>query len=213
MSVASRRLADAHRQAQNRLGAQAVLQMRAIWPLLDVDDLDGSFRRWLTAAVPLIQGQRSTSARLAANFLAASKTLAMGSGATFAPVLSETASVPAVTTSLLVTGPVSIKRAVLRSVPLARATATAEAASAAAAMRHVLNGGRETVIRTLADDSDARGWQRVASGNACKFCDLLDGKFHHADTADFEAHDGCSCSQEPVYGARRVSERSLAARQ
>lgn len=198
-TAAGRRLTEAHRLAQARLGAQAVLQMRAIWPLLDPDELDATFPRWLTAAIPLIQGQRAHSARLAANYITAFKALELGPGSRVSPVLDEVASVPAVRTSLLVTGPVSVKRAMVRGISLTKAMSTAEAASSAASMRHVLDGGRGTVMRTLKADRDATGWQRVASGNACQFCTTLDGKFHRDDTADFEAHDGCSCSQEPVY--------------
>lgn len=198
-TLAARRLADAHRLAQLRLGTQAVARMRAIWLLLDPDDLDGTFQRWLTAAMPLVQGQRSVSARLAANYLAAYKAIELGPEATTTPVLDETADVAAVTTSLLVTGPVSVKRAMARKVPLRRALGTAEAASAAAAMRHVLDGGRGTVLRTLRNDREAVGWRRTTAGSACQFCSTLAGKFHSEATADFPAHDGCSCSQEPVY--------------
>lgn len=198
-SLGERRLADAHRLAQLAIGAQSIRAMRAIWPLLEPDDLDGTFDRWLTAAVPLIQGQRSSSARLAANYLTAYKTIAVGVTATVVPVLDETANLASVKTSLLVTGPLSVKRAMARRIPVPRAMATAEAASSASAMRHVLDGGRGTVLRTVAADRDAAGWQRVASGTACKFCSSLDGKFHRSETADFPAHDGCSCSQAPVY--------------
>lgn len=190
-----------------------MLLMRTLWPILDPDDLDRSFLPWLTATRPLIATQRALSARTAANYLAAIKVLQLGPAVRSSPVLAETPDLEALTTSLLVTGPLSIKRAMTRGVPLARALATAERASSAAAMRHTLDGGRRTILDTVRTDPDARGWQRVASGNACKFCNLLDGKFHLKETADFPAHDGCSCSQEPVYGStRRVSELSLAAR-
>lgn len=198
-SQAARRLTDAHRLAQARLGVQTVARMRVIWPLLNPDNLDGSFDQWLLAAVPLIQAQRAGSARLAANYLAAFKTLELGTGAKSTPVLDETANVATVTTSLLVTGPLSVKRAMTRGIPLVKALSTAQAASSASAMRHVLDGGRGTVMRTLNADRHASGWARVSSGNACRFCKDLDGKFHRDDTADFAAHDGCSCSQEPVY--------------
>lgn len=212
-SPAGRRLTEAHRRTQALLGVQTVERLRAVWPLLDPDDLDGTFERWLVAAVPVIQAQRSTSARLAASYLAAFKTLEVGVGTGQTAILQELAQVEAVTRSLLVTGPLSVKRAMTRGVNLNRAMEVASAASSAAGMRHALNGGRETIIQTVQADSDATGWQRVASGNACKFCNLLDGKFHYADTADFPAHDGCACSQEPVYNnARRVSELSRAAR-
>jgi hypothetical protein len=157
--------------------------------------------------------QRAVSARTAAAYLSAAKAIQVGAGARSAPVLADEVDPQALSTSLLVTGPVSIKRAMARGTILARAFDTAEAASSAAAMRHAVDGGRQTIMRTVQSDPDATGWQRVASGNACKFCNLLDGKFHWAATADFPAHDGCSCSQEPVYNnERRVSEKSLAAR-
>lgn len=193
------RLTEAHRLAQARLGAVTVARMRTIWRLLNPDALDATFPDWLAAAYPIVQAQRSTSARLAANYLTAFKTLELGTAARIAPVLSETADRQSVATSLLVTGPISVKRAMERGVQLARALPVAEAASSAAAMRHALDGGRQTILQTLRADPDARGWVRVASGGACDFCARLDGKRHPTDDADFPAHDGCSCSQEPAY--------------
>lgn len=209
-TAAGRRLTLAHKKAQGQIGTATVARMRTVWRLLDGNNLDKSFDRWLAAAVPIVQTQRLKSAEAAAAYLGAFRTLETGGD--FAPLIQAALPVDEVTTSLLVTGPVSVKRAMLRGVPLVRAMSVAEAASAAAAMRHALNGGRDTIVQTLHADDEAKGWQRVASGNACKFCAVLDGKFHYADTADFEAHDGCSCSQEPVYGERRVSELSLANR-
>lgn len=199
MSVASRRLTEAHRLTQARIGALTVLQMRRVWRLLDPEDLDGTFEDWLIAATPIVATQRTVSARTAASFVTASKVLQLGPSAMATPILADAADPRALTTSLLVTGPLSVKRAMARGVPLARALSTAEASSAAAAMRHSLDGGRQTLLETLRTDRDARGWRRVASGGACKFCSTLDGKFHPTDNADFPAHDGCSCSQEPVY--------------
>lgn len=196
-TAAGRRLTEAHRLAQLRLGTVTVRQMRTIWHLLDPADLDRSFEAWLTTALPIVQAQRFASAQIAANYLRTFRQIETGTPAT--PVLNADMNHAVVSTSLLVTGPVSIKRAMTRGVPLVRALQTAEAASAAAAMRHALDGGRETVSATLRADSQAIGYERVASGNACAFCADLDGKFHRDDTADFPAHDGCSCSQEPVY--------------
>jgi hypothetical protein len=193
------RLTEAHRLAQLRLGVVTVARMRTIWRLLNPEALDATYPEWLAAAYPIVQAQRSTSARLAANFLTAFKTLELGTAARLAPVLSETADREAVATSLLVTGPLSVKRAMARGIQVAKAMPVAEAASSAAAMRHALDGGRQTINQTLRADPDAQGWVRVASGSACQFCTRLDGKRHPTDDADFPAHDGCSCSQEPVY--------------
>lgn len=197
-SLASRRLTEAHRLAQLRIGVRTIADLRRVWRLLDPDNLDPTIEAWIAAAAAVIRAQHSDSSALAMNYLDTFKRLELGDTATI-----QRADPPmagrAVATSLIVTGPLSIKRAMTRGVPLERAVRTAEAASSAAGMRHALQGGRDSLLESLRSDPDAAGWSRVASGNACKFCSSLDGKFHRAETADFPAHDGCSCSQEPVY--------------
>lgn len=111
---------------------------------------------------------------------------------------------PRVQASLAVTGPVSIKRAMMRGVNLDEAVEVAGGRTAAAGMRHALTGGRQTIIHSVADDHAARGWRRVASGKACEFCSMLAGRgaVYGPDTGHFAAHDGCSCTAEPVYEDR-----------
>lgn len=201
-TLAASRLTEAHRLAQVRLGALTVDQMHTIWPLLDPTDLDGSFARWLRAATPVVGRQRATSARLAANYLTAFRVLELGADVpAIVPTLSEVVAADQLATSLLVTGPVSIKRAMIRSVPLAKAVDVAEAASSATGMRFALNGGRETLVATVNADREARGWTRVTSGNACAFCSMLAdrGGVYTEASGDFAAHDGCNCGVEPSY--------------
>lgn len=201
-TLEARRLTEAHRLAQVRLGAQTVQAMRIVWPLLAVDNLDGTFDRWLSASRLVVDGQRRVSARLAANYLSTFKMLELGPTATAVPlVLAEATPVAAVTTSLAVTGPASVKAALNRGVQAAKAMEVAEARTSAAAMRHVLNGGRETITGSLQSDREARGWRRVTSGKACDFCSMLAGRgaVFGADSVQFHAHDACSCSAEPAY--------------
>lgn len=202
-TAAGARLTEAHRQAQARLGAQTVRAMRQLFPLLDPEDLDGSFERWVASALTVVRAQRATSARLAANYLSLFRRLELGGTVDdrFVPVLEERPVVEAVTTSLLVTGVVRIRSALGRHVAFDRAVNTAEASSAAAAMRHVLNGGRDTIASSVAADRRALGWARAASGRACGFCAMLAsrGPVYSDDTVSFEAHDHCSCTAEPVY--------------
>lgn len=197
-SAIAARLTDIHRLAQARLGADTVVALDAVWPLLDVENLD-SFERWLAAATRILIAQKTASARLAANYLTTFKTLEVGGRAPV--VLAETLNIEQATTSLLVTGPYSLKKAIGRGVPLERAVDTASARAAAAGMRLVLNGGRDTILDSVRADRQAQGWARVASGAPCAFCAMLAsrGPVYDVDTADFEAHDHCSCSAEPVY--------------
>lgn len=194
-------LAELHRIAQSRIATRTVLQMRQVWPLLDREALDATTTRWLTAALPIITTNRTASAETAARYLAAAKAESLGAGATLEPELASTINPRAVATSLTVTGPVALKRAARNLVPFATALDRAEGTSAASAMRHALNGGRATILRTVASDPDAVGWRRVTSGRACEFCSMLAGRgaVYREATATFDAHDGCSCSAEPVW--------------
>lgn len=197
-TVAARRLTEAHRLAQGRLGAQTVQHMRTIWPLLDPADPE----RWLRATRLVIDAQRQVSARLAANYVSTFKMLELGAGVTAAPVvLAEAAPAAAVTTSMLVTGPSAVETAVRRGVRAVEAMDVAEARSSAAALRHVLDGGRETIIETVSADRQAQGWARSVSGNCCAFCAMLAsrGPVYGRDSVNFHSHDACKCSAEPVY--------------
>jgi hypothetical protein len=171
-----------------------------VFKLLDPLNVDRTFPDWLRTALPVIELQRGTSSQLAANYLTAFKRLETDSD--LEPVLADPASPEAVATSLLVTGPISLKNAAARGVPLRQAVSVAEAASSAAAMRHALNGGRETITHTVRSDADATGWQRVTSGKPCDFCSMLAGRgaVYSDDTVHFDSHDGCACSAEPVWG-------------
>lgn len=202
LSADAARLTEAHRLAQVRLGAQTVDQMRTIWPLLDVTELDATFTRWLKAAITVVQPQRAISARLAANYFTTFRALELGTDVpALIPRLAETVSVQQLTTSLLVTGPVSIKSNMKRAMNLQTAADYAEASSSRSAMRQVLNGGRDTLTQTVNLDRNARGWTRVTSGKACDFCEMLAGRggVYAAESGDFAAHDGCSCGVEPAY--------------
>lgn len=173
--------------------------MRLAFRLLRPDDLDGSFDSWMRAVVPMVQEQRVLSSTLAGAYYSELRNTQLGAG--FDPVLAGPVNAEALSTSMLVTGPISIKEAMKRNLRLAAALGIAESGSARAAMRHALNGGRETLLNTMRADRASVGWRRVTSGNPCKFCSMLAsrGGVYSATTADFEAHDGCSCSAEPVW--------------
>lgn len=216
-TTAGARLTEAHRLAQARIGAQTVRALRAVFPLLDPSDLDGTFDRWLQGVLPVVRSQRTTSARLAANYLTTFRTLELGADVEpYVPVLADEVATEAVQTSMLVTGPVSVRKNLTQAVPLVRALSLAEANTARAGMRHAMNGGRDTIQGAVQNDPAARGWARTASGRACSFCALLAsrGPVYSKDTVDFHAHDGCSCGSEPVYrrdadwpsGSRRYAQ-------
>lgn len=189
-SPAARRLTQAHRLAQNRLGALTVAQMATAWRLIDPTNLDGTAGGWLSVSEGIIAGQRAASSALAANYWRAFRLIELRSGK-FSPVMANPADPTAVRTSLLVTGPYRLKAAMAAGTPLARAVDVAKASSAAAAMRHALNGGRDTLTASSQADPRSSHLERIISATACDFCaaaDVEDG-----------FHDGCGCTVEPVF--------------
>lgn len=66
--------------------------------------------------------------------------------------------------------------------------------------RSVANQYRDTITANSVRDKAAVGWQRVGSGR-CDFCRMLIGRgaVYREATADFESHDHCGCSAEPVF--------------
>lgn len=207
-TVAARRLTDAHRLAQVRLGVATIDGMLGLWGLLDVRDLDGSTDRWLRATAPYVQAQRRASAVMAADYARAFRQLELGTLAGFAPLLAGPVDPVRLATSLLVTGPVHLRAQMRRG--LREASEAAAVSSARAAMRHAGDGGRDTVIGSVERDTQAVGWARVTSGDPCAFCAMLASRgpvYKTRESAGFRAHgtsatavhDHDACTFEPVY--------------
>lgn len=173
--------------------------MSSVWPLLDLDHLDRTFPTWLRAVETLVGGHRRTSAQIAAGYYATFRRFNLGDTKPFDPILGDALDLKRFGTSMLVTGPVSVKSALSRGVELATAADIANARSAAAGMRFALGGGRDTITRSVAADSRARGWTRVTSGRACDFCASLAGEVFSEASVAFAAHDRCGCSGEPAF--------------
>ena len=66
--------------------------------------------------------------------------------------------------------------------------------------RTVANQYRDTIRTNSVRDKASRGWKRVGVGR-CDFCQMLlsRGAVYTEATADFDAHDHCGCSAEPVF--------------
>lgn len=110
----------------------------------------------------------------------------------------------AVEVSLNVTGPIGqkAKRARGKSERQARDESFVESSGAAA--RHVLTGGRQSLLTLLRQDSQVQRWIRVTDGDPCSFCAMLASRgpvYLTEDSAGFRAHDHCACTAEPVYHA------------
>lgn len=69
----------------------------------------------------------------------------------------------------------------------------------------VATQARETLVRSTERDPAAKGWRRVASSSACKFCRMLAGRgaVYSSSSVRFAAHDWCGCAAVPAFDAGR----------
>jgi hypothetical protein len=137
---AAARLTEVHRQTQSRIAAQTVTGVAPLWRILDPDDLARTSPAWATAVSRVVGATRATSAAAGAQYLRAFRAAEVG-GRPASVLLSDTPNLRRLTTSLLVTGPIAVRQSIARGVPVAAAMAQAQSTSAAAAMRHTLDGG------------------------------------------------------------------------
>lgn len=196
-----RRLTEAHRIAQARLGRQTVSLMGAAWRIIDPADLDRTVEAWLRTAVPVVRAQRTGSARLAAAYYQRFRALEARTTSQFVPQPAGRIAAERAAASLTATGPARVRAATARGANIVQAGRAGLAGVAGAAQRLTLDAGRSTISQATSADPRALGWARALSGNACAFCQMLAsrGPAYSEEAVAFEAHDRCSCGAEPVY--------------
>jgi hypothetical protein len=200
MAAGSAVLAEGHRIAQARLGANTVNIMRVTLPLLDLANLDATTARWLRVVVPILRSQHRLSAQLAAQYMRAARALDLGLTA-WTPIVAA-ASTEQITTSMTVTGPVEARKQAALGRLLPQIRDHVLVSTSGSAMRLTMQGGRDTIMASIAVDDEATGWARTGSGHSCAFCSMLisRGPVYKAESVDFRTHDHCSCGSRPVYG-------------
>lgn len=171
-TLAGSRLTERHRTAQLALRALALRQVLAIGPAFDVEDATHSWPAVEAALAAVIGERRAVSASLAGRYFEAFRRTERVGGVT-RPVLAafDSDAVARARTSLQVTGYVTIDR--LRALKHPDPGKVALVRVSGAVMRHVLNGGRETLLASVRSDRRARGWARVTPAEPCEFCSML----------------------------------------
>jgi hypothetical protein len=195
-------LTQRHRAQQLLLRRATQSQAARLWPALDYERLDETFPALAASTSRLVAANGQTSAGLAAGYLREFRREQRVAG-TAKIVIAQPLDVEQFATSLRVTSVVIVKKATANGVSAEVAMANAKTETVGALARLVLNAGRSTITASLAEDSRASGYQRVLGGSGCEFCQMLAGRgeVYSAETADFEAHDHCGCTAEPVYRA------------
>jgi hypothetical protein len=204
----NRQLAIQARQQQLLLRAAVFRQLAALWPLLDVQNLDDSFLGWAYPASQLVNRGHLASVGLAAQYLRAARADSAVPGPptiVFAPPLE-----PLRTGAVLrITGPVAVKIAIGNGKDPAAAMQIGSVLSSGAATKLVLAGARDTVVGSVKADRTRPKWERIASPTACDFCAMLADRgsvYASEDTASFEAHGNCGCSAAVEYEAADTTD-------
>jgi hypothetical protein len=192
-------LADQHRRRQLALRALTIRELLVLWGAVDFARLADTWPAFEVGALTLVQLRRRASAALASNYVTAARAAADIPGA--APiVLADTADPAAVRVSLQATGLATAKR-LTADVGGPAAERSTLVRMSGAVSRHVLDGGRLTVINSVYADRRAVAWYRVTSPHACDFCLMLAGRgaVYRDRTVAFKSHDHCACTARPVY--------------
>jgi hypothetical protein len=201
-------LGDAYRVAQAQAATVAAAQtLLAFRHLLDPLRLDKTFPVYAGVAGRILNQSRQVTSALGRAFYIAHRRASGVLGD--APEIARAGALaPAqVTTSLLFTGPITIREALGRGATLPEAVAAAQKRTSGAAYRHAADGGRQTIVAAAASDPEALGWARVTDGDPCFFCAMLSSRgpvYLSQESATLAQdstryHDHCGCYAAPVY--------------
>jgi len=189
-----------HYLAQLAVRASANADVARLWRTVDPTNLTGTYDRFAQAAATIAKVRHATSAGVAGayqeRFRKAEQVAGRAAVRLASPLVHD-----------LVIG--TLRGAGLSGIINARRAGFSPQAAAqnglikvvGSVTRLVLGGGRDTIISSVAEDPQVAHWQRVTAAEPCEFCAMLAerGAVFSADTADFEAHDHCSCSAEAAY--------------
>ena len=193
-------LTEQHRLVQLGIRGQALRDFTRLWPLWAPANPQ-SFADLVAATTTLVRAYHPISAGVAASYFTAFRAAEAVDG----DAVSVLASVPAdamVAASLYATGEHATRQAIDAGRAPEYAMQAAFVRTSGAVTRHILDGGRDTILQSAERDEKALGWARVTDADPCYFCLTLAarGPVYKTETAaDFQAHDHCGCTAEPFY--------------
>lgn len=208
-------LTERHRLAQLSIRASFLEDFVRLWPLIDLERLDETAGEWINFVVDLILRFRQQSASRSLSYYDSFRRAEIGLPLPDRPLYRnlDAPSHGAIRTSLLVTGPIGVKSRIAKGIHPEVAKAKALVDVAGAASRHVLDGGRTQLVKSIDRDPRSQQYARVTDGQPCYFCAMLASRgpvYRSARTAQFttsrskrgpghEFHDHCGCSIEPGF--------------
>lgn len=200
-------LTTQYQQAQMQIRAQALRDFSRLWPIWK--GTENSFVQLVNATIALVRVYRNISAAAAAAYYAAFREAAQAAGVP-ATVLAPEIPDGQIATSLYVTGRDGLRKALIAGQTPEQAQATTLVRASGAVSRHIADGGRQTILDSVAADSEARGWARVVTdSDPCYFCVTLASRgavYKSEQSAGFEAHDHCACIAIPVFDGTEIPD-------
>lgn len=198
-----------YRAIQALMAARLAQQVLQVWrELMNPAKVDAVWPAVRAALIPIVQQGRQQSADLARAAYSDARRSAGIEGEYFAPRDPLPLLLSRLESALDVTGPVELKKAIA-------AGKTPQQAMEAAAVRMVgttqylaLEGGRQTMQRSIAADERATGWARVTDSDPCAWCAMLASRgpvYKSAQTAGDPRqsgdryHDHCACQAWPAF--------------
>jgi len=197
-SPAATAITQAHRRALAVATRLVTGQIQTATRRADLDDIDSWWQREAPSIERAVRRGFESSAALGARYM---RLHAAEEGVTVVPVRADPDQ-QQIATSLHVTGPVAFKTHMRASGNDLASLRTMTSRITASAQRLTLAGDRHTIMDTIRSSRGRiAGYRRVTSGGACAFCLMLAsrGGVYSRRGVDFQAHDSCGCSPEPLY--------------
>lgn len=197
-----RRLTDAHRIAQVRIGQEAAAVSKVLWADLDPADLGRTREKWLRNSVVVASAYDAKSARLAAGYMERYRQIeSNGTG----PIVGMSGfDADGSARRLDYAGPQTIIKHLAAGRTPQEAKRLAEQVAAGSMQRQALQGGRRIIDLSSISNPRSIGWRRVADGNPCTFCALLVSRgpafrSERSAGAGRAFHWKCGCTVEEVF--------------
>jgi hypothetical protein len=187
-----------HRAALERLSRRTVAELALLWPSWD-PTRPRSWDQFAFPATLLIEQRSLEAAAMAVEYYRDLRVKHVGEPLPRTPAQPEPWPRGAIVNSIHAVGMAGTYVGLRLGRDLGEAKRIAFQRVARAAQRHVVNGSRETVVRSTREDPAALGWLRVIAGT-CDYCAQRAADGVVPPGKAFEAHDGCKCSGEPKFG-------------
>lgn len=201
LSVLGADLTTAHRAAQLAVRARSIQGLMQLWRGVDPTRLAETIDVFSQAAALLAGHGFDESASAAVRYFESFR-LAENAGGTAVAISAKRPPMTVIANDIrgaALKGIIDARRA---GMSLTAASSNGLVRAIGTLSKHVLAGGRMTIIGSTDHDRKALGWARVTSTGACTFCRTLSSRgptYKTEKSADFQAHDHCACAVEPIY--------------